>query len=904
MKRATDHDDNVYFRVNEELARVVRDFSRPTTNNDNDNDINADITAQKEYVIDIDGNDSQYGGDVMPLGFKPGASHAEIPGIRRLVKRPDGGFPREDGYEDSFYEKQQADERPFGARYFDKDLERRRLLEANEDYRFVVLLAGAMGKQVIDLYEEEDLERLLRQREADRLRIQQELKRSIVSMQAKENQRNILVGRKNAILRDLSVFQNDHYAQLIDMGSFLVDGQLVGRGVFHGERYGLVALLLLQLDLRLLTGETGGDVTQEERETREEVVCRDYNRDGKKLDSDKQKALRYFSGGTNQQVAQNRAAFTAISLFHLVLDQQAAAWTSAAAVLRACQSTVDQMMAPRGNGTLIDSVVEALQDNNNNDREDLALALLPSVNDIVGPPLPGTQTVDMGQLERYYSDTLVSHMVQLGLDVAYGGYELEKLQGLGVSYADVVWDYISADGDDDEAAAQALRLVNFERDHPKPLQSLVRHVLQQRGNRDGTYDEATVRYTLRAHFVWHYFHARTAQGLAIDWHENDAVKKRALVDNINNNNNPLRELLVQCDDLMVQTKALLMFYFYVVLRVAGRNKVPVVLSTSQDKNASMFKFPPSITEGGGFVYEREGALDNDIMFDELNAQFTGAATTVTQYINNAQFKHFYETGEAVFIGREQRQQKSGAQQVREASARSNEPDKDVPIPNDADRLEPYATHRYTILRLHLLMASYVRFIALYRKFLQQQQTQVEGALIDIDRIMARMASERSGGGGGGGGSGIVEHPYYEQRLSFTGQPINSGIIRLKPIATLFMNKAFNLIRQYCPRLNDIEQEDLQSQSALDCGLEADYACYVAALISENQNIFAISYKSLHSQRNTVANTANAMNRLKRYDKKRGRTTKWEFFVAQEQRVQQPLIKKRRDNYGGSIVVIM
>jgi hypothetical protein len=261
-------------------------------------------------------------------------------------------------------------------------------------------------------------------------------------------------------------------------------------------------------------------------------------------------------------------------------------------------------------------------------------------------------------------------------------------------------------------------------------------------------------------------------------------------------------------------------------------------------------------------------------------------------INNSEFRQYNIDGSASFMTESRK--KTQQQQLAEtglappmAKATQSSDDGDD-ADDDRYTMEPLIMNRYPILRLHTLFENYDKFIGLYLDFLARRQIKTKASLQAVDHIIAQVSAEDE----------LVSdrrpsHPFYEQRLAYTGQPINSGIIKLKSVVVLFMNKAYNLIRQYCSGLHDIAQEDLQTKSAFDCGLEGDYASFVAALIAENQNIYAVSYKSLHSQRNTTVNTCNAMARLKRYGSRVNKQGRREFYVAEEQG--QPVLKKQRTN---------
>lgn len=126
------------------------------------------------------------------LGLKTNESLFDIPGIRGRE------LPREDGYPNTFYDKQEQVKRPYGRAYLDDMEERLRILAADPNYAFMRAIAGKLRKPVQEMFDEEDLDRVQRERENERQIQALENKRTRVSMDEKYRAiRNLedLVGR-------------------------------------------------------------------------------------------------------------------------------------------------------------------------------------------------------------------------------------------------------------------------------------------------------------------------------------------------------------------------------------------------------------------------------------------------------------------------------------------------------------------------------------------------------------------------------------------------------------------------------------------------------------------------------------------------------------------------------------
>ena len=805
MKRTADA-DNVYLRVNRDLSDLLHNFN----------------------------DEEQEAEGLMPLGFRPGSSHAEIPEIRRMP------MPREDGYMDNPMELRTVDERPYGHTYFNKELERERIMEQNEDYRFVVLLAGAMNKSPIDLYREEDLEKVLRDREADRLRIRHELQRTIVPFQEKTKQRVELEARKRLVEADQAVFVNDQYDRLVNIGRYLLDGTLL-TGVAVPARYGLARLELVRLDLEIILGRVALDNAAiiEGVASRESYVVAEFTETAEgatKQDLDTAKII--FPLAEDQR----RAAFTAISLFHYFLDNKS---SSVKRVVRANARAVATLAVPLS--TILDRIDQPnpLRDTlplvaeSDGDDADGADFRVEKTGGISWDRLRDTETVNMPVFESLYTQAGVKLMVLQGLRNHYGKLQIRK-----VAYADIMEHFIYSS--QEVAMQHGLSDIHLVNDQPDSVKTLLRVFLPSNNLTDDKMP--LVQLLLRSHFLWHYFHARSTVGLALDWFNNGT--KNGLPSNTRVVNSVEQLRLV-----VVKVKALLLAYFQIVIRLCDANRVPTVLGSGGGGGQSIFKFPVNMTVPDERQYVDTDTDRNAAKFDALNQLFL--RTDPNTFITSTHFKQYVLTGKLPF-------------------ASTVAPS----FPNKAPT-DQYVLDKYPIFHLHWLFDRYDRFVEHYREFLRQQMTEIEAALQAVQTILAEIAREEN--------DNITRrnpHPFYDQRRAFTAQPINSGIIKLRASVTLFMNKAYHLIQDYCEGLRGLPQQAFQSQSAFDCGLEEAYACFIAALMAENQIIYPTGYKSLSSQRNILSHTGNEMARLKRFTFSRRGNDQYEITNVREQQHQQ------------------
>lgn len=102
----------------------------------------------------------------LDMGLNVTDDHFVIDSIRKK-KEP---YPREDGYNIVGYEEHRnADNQPFGKKYYDDQLDRIKLMNDSDEYTFIKLIAGAMSRSPYDLFDEEDMNRLQQEREEENL---------------------------------------------------------------------------------------------------------------------------------------------------------------------------------------------------------------------------------------------------------------------------------------------------------------------------------------------------------------------------------------------------------------------------------------------------------------------------------------------------------------------------------------------------------------------------------------------------------------------------------------------------------------------------------------------------------------------------------------------------------------
>lgn len=850
MKRVGDSDDNVYLRVNQDQADVLRHF-----------------TEQEEEQQNHNGDDDQWRG-TMSLGFKHGSSHAEIPGIRG---RP---MPREDGYTDGVFERPEVGDRPYGHEYFSEQLQRQRIMEDDDNYHWVEILSGLMNKSPIDLYQESDIDRLLLERETERLRMQKEISRTIVSDKEKKRERETLVQYKRDVQVDLATYSAaTNYHRLVRLGQYLIDGAKIAAH-HHSERYGMAPLTRIAMDVAiaiLTEPPTDQDMVARERvvvEARGEI-------DG----DDKEPAIELRPEQRRHGAFIQLTLFT--NLFNLKEGPLGAVVVGANDKLtKQCNDQLPGLFERvRGGDETALQELPGVDGSSVERVTDLDGDLAPN-NDINWLSLQGTETVVLSRVASLYDQASLSRMVEYGLRKQYGSILLRKTRGtVDVSYANLMWAFLNNEPNFADRLNEAS--FNLRRDHPPTLNALMDIAF---GEEDGA-DYRRISRLIQSHYIWHYFNARSVRGLAVDWSTNAKV--------ITATDSPLAKLRKNVDDLVGDMKMSLLGYFSIVIQLCNQRKVPVVLDSTaiytslRDQaikpQSYLFQFPPNVT---GYQIVKGGAGENGETFDNLNKLFQGL--DVASFIANVTFEQYYRTGRASFVqittqgvsvgGKGPRLTDQSRSKVQNVGSGDNLVVLDEPQRYVQKQAESPIGKLYPIFALHYLFEVYDKFMSYYREFLAQRLDELETGIKEVDEILLQIAREdmsrRSDRGAQYRGKG---NPPYNQRLSFTGQPINNGIIRLKSTVTSFMEKAYDFVQDYCDELRGLPMEEYQTKAADACGLEVAFASFVAALIAENAIMHGSSYKSLSSQRNIMAHCGNEMARLRKFGYRKKLGGSYEVF---------------------------
>lgn len=687
------------------------------------------------------------------LGFKRGESHAIVDEIR------DMDLPREDGYQDTFDQaKNIAPERPFSKKYLSEEVKRLQILEKNSDFRWAQYMAGAMGREVHEIYREDDLQRVMLEKERMREIMKADIKRTILPLREKEqalitmeNERKILTRELN----DLSYFPERK--SLLDDGKRLLFGD---DKEFKITGFMTISEMLANLGA-IVSDEDEKDSPERYKLIVEEGISVESKDDVTATELERMKLV-----FRNNSVTVLREAVRVIWMRDYLFDA-------------ASESNIVFLL--RSEPTKLRRVFDVLEDPtlSNIDNE---LKLASSWYE-----LEGEEIVYLKYVNDFYDEETIIRMTKKGSRVYRDHWSNPS------NYSQLMMEYLNSGEFDDDK-------YHLVEDQPEVIKRLLSKIFKKvptvfTQDLEGLKQEESFKSVIQAHFLWQYFHQSSRITLAYDWHissmRDDSLMTMSFY----------WSLFAHLNDLY---QSVLNSYLRTIINF---------IQTAEIDGRKIFRI--NIVSKG-----------EDGSFNNLNKEFE--LSTYNDWILDEIFRVYFSEQEAKFI-----------------------PDQAI------------LYRQYRAIGLHFLCQVYLNFREEHRGKKLDRLVSLERSIEETKAIMRKIASERTGMNGS---SNLDQwsNPPYTQNRQFVTKTINSGLISLKPEITHFMSVAYTKVQQYCPGLRDLPLEEFQADHANECGLENDFACYVAAQIAKNGNIYQRSYKSKHHERAILTNDTETMQALKYY----------------------------------------
>ena len=726
-----------------------------------------------EDILQLIGEFEEY-----PLGFKKGESHAVIPEIR------DQPLPREDGLEDTFDENKMAYKRPFAKEYLSDQVKRLLLLEKNSDFRWAQYMAGAMGREVHEIYREDDLQRVLLEKERMREIMRADIKRTILPMKEKQDQLLLLQTEKRVLIDEVDGIDLTNELHVMRQGRILIEG---------GDNFiGFVKMNQISRFVNDLIDEADADENQKDSYLLyiRENVNRNMKDDAGAVELNRMKS--FFGSSTIVILYQ---AVNVIKMCKYFFDA-----SSKTCIPYLQRKEFKQLLG------LLPFRSKIPQDIVNDKPIPLQL-------DQFWLNLQGYEVIYIPYLSRWYDDDRITMMIQKGSKEYRNEWKTSN-------YSEGMVNYLITRTDDGLGGHHLIR------DQPEAIKKILKHHFSKVpeffiDDKDGRTEQEEFITIVKSHFLWKYFHNSSALTLA--YHISTSI--------IQSRSNAIGLFFELYNELMER-------YIYITEEYLNHFLVPIMKKEKGIGRKDLFNlsiFPES---------------------SQLLVNWNALMKGVRNYdlINEPDFRSYFIEGKSAFVAVNR---------------------EDVPLVTIEEKSATLTQH--PSLELHFLFDVSIQYLQKYKDYISRKLQETEKAIAETKELMAKIASERNPMNGSSPFSG---HPPYTQNRQFVTKTINSGLISLKPEITHFMAVAHTKVQQYCPGLEGMPLEEYQANHANDCGLENDFACYVAAQIAKNGNIYQRSYKSKHHEKAIITNDTETMHALKyyRFSLVNGKYNTWREYV--------------------------
>jgi hypothetical protein len=760
--------------------------------NENEDEFNNTSILSSSY---LDNNDNQK--QFKSFGLKQGEDIFTIPKIKDRV------IPREDGLIWTKNEETQIKnglkELPYGREYYDEQEERLKILNENPDYIFIKLVAGALVKDPQELFEEEDISRILRERQKERYNYELEKKRRIVGSDEKDKQLQVLTSRSGSILGKLNKLKSDNIPSrefvrvlnnLIDKegntkeGGYSLFGLLKLKDDYDLISYDdddLNALFLSELKttvkhfnidgIILIKGSVIDNMSYDE--TKNLIEFSLYYRDSLNLvfdnPYDEPLHLTFF------EYIQKRLDYIQLHIYEKLFNNDSI----------------------KGDD-IINSIQLLFSEQQNNEFKGLMSNLYKIESNlrynkgrIDYKKYTDENMINLNYIEGVFNETQIKRFIDITINSI-------KEEGYNQEMKNKIKDLINIENIDQFLTQNIPKFINeyIFYGYPEYLQKLISITLKVNRNKekiDGN-NFITLIDIFKSHFLWIYFDKTSFDGIILNEIDEKGFK-------IINNQLKVTKSIIE---------STIKLYHYILSYYIQR--IGIFLTQQFDAPSTLIQVPISLS----LLIEEPYRID---LFENLKDKTQQMHIDLKDHIMDKEFYNYIQ---------------------KKSPFNSN---------YNIDR-------EYLIIWLYFIFMKYNSYIQFYIDNLSNELNEVEEAIKKTKSIILSIAKESR--------NDLEEDKRneYIQRKSFTSQPINSGIVKLKPFIVTFIDNAYSLVQHYCPRLNGLPL--IEIERSIDSGLAGEFARFVALLISDNSLLHPDQYKSKMQFDKTALNKPNIMNNLKQY----------------------------------------
>ena len=727
--------------------------------------------------------------------------------VEAIQKRP---LPREDGLEWEFWDQTAVAEakRPYGKKYLQDQAERQKNLSHDKNYRFANLLAGSLRKELADIVDPEDWERLNQERATERMQTEIELKRTRVDMDKKYD----LIQKLKSLLADTRRNTDTRRQEQVPyalrvLSQYLIDHEKLAHATTSNQYFGFVDLIAL--------ANTYGATNEEGRLVERNTLIQEHasglgtNSNNEALELFFYMYVYYRDFLNNESAYTLRDSLTQKLTYALDNYNEITGDDLLETVIKKEPGEISPILVATYEQQL-DRLGFALSGNNPLRLLDAFYATTTKGDGLIDWGLykrRQTETINMTYFELIgISRELEGKMARIGVLDRYGyEYPLYSKQVIAHLYG--------ATPEERRTATQGHDGLNLVSDsqgdvggHPPDISGLIE--IQYPRYRTEKPVPA-IEMLLRAHFLWLFFDTTPWSQITALLMPEEAI----IVTNIRQVVAPLAPILSAS---LLFYKALVIFYLRRVAEILYRVKNGAEPVIALNPQLVTLLFNTAFTSGSDF-------LKNAAYFDRLNTLLKG--TMVRDLVQDPLFYEYLTKGSNAFLELQYGNIVDPLSiQGQGGAAGSAVPPKLV--------MDPL----YPALLLHTLIRIYDEYGTAFQKANTDNVARIEAAIQKATKKMAEVVGDESY-------SLNRNNTDYRQRKSFTTRPENSGFVKMRSEIVFLLQQTYHLVMDYCPNLRGLTLEAFQSDSAFDSGLAIDFITMVAVLAADREFTFPDGYRS-------------------------------------------------------------
>ncbi len=813
----------------------TRDDNGGRRNNNNNNNNNNEDKKRKYVDIrydsssDDDSDEVEIGENVLHtklrqfkkikgLGLNVNDAFITIPEIQNRE------LPREDGYSLDVNDAIQRKYRPYGKEYLHDQEERLRIMANDESFRFLGELAGSIRKDAREMFEQEDITRVMNQRVDERQSMQIERKRTLTTMSEKHS----MIKKMEPVLTELKDTIEKVKASEPDESLYKLSTSLIGSPVLQESKEKKKERKKLESE-----GLEDYDDNEDDQQVSKTgfiplIQLLDSLRVAtESVNAKNVEGFRYYLGRVNVLYPNNR---------RLLKSMEKQMSTSGKLSIYIWfiyytyflnndtdTQTMDEIITNRA--SYITNIYADVTDGDN--EETLTKIKFESPPNKILSPIDWslyrhTETLNMeifNDVLNVILNSIEKNSDNTKPDIKYDTFIRDMLLGWKPQQYDInIWVTLIKYIYPIPALDNLPVAVNFSQ-APYSRQSYILLLLKKTNPDISVLSEDEVKNIVLSHLLWVYFNENDYYGITLAFMRVDSIRRQLLT-------------IIVMTISTAQEKLELVKNVYQPVVISYLNRVRSYLD-----GIHSFINPKQRV----LIVNLAPVIKNEVDLVESN-KFYRRYKNLSDLVRDDIFRQFIRTGVLSLIS--------------SSSKSISKPEVSIFA---KDYLTETLPEDFAEFSLHILFKYYYNYQSKYLTYLVDEQTSLRRALDKARGKIQTMLGDESID------RNITEgNPMYNQRKAFTTDPINSGFIQIKTEIRQLIENGLDKVYDYCENLRDLPLEGFHSASARSKGLTVKFINYLSALYARNDLLHPEKYNTAHHQENVALAQKNTMDALQKY----------------------------------------